>query len=102
MTSIDKALLFMLTVAAIWRLIVLIVADRGPFDIIAKARHRIAPDHNSWFGDGIRCSACLSFWFGLMVATVYWYMGLVGSEEAVLWWWGLSGAVFFVDMRAMR
>lgn len=91
---------FVLCTFAVWRLCLLVTTDSGPGDILLKLRGRFSPQH--WFGKGIRCEMCTSFWFGLMFALVFWYMGQLSLLEMVIWWLALSGAAILVDAVARK
>lgn len=97
----NQIVLFVITAFAIWRVCVLIVADRGPFDVLSKMRMRIDPQKKTWVGDGIRCVGCISFWLGFIVAIIYHQIGWIGDYDVLLWWWALSGLAFFIDLRSV-
>lgn len=91
---------FVLCVFAVWRLCLLVTTDSGPWHILRRIRGKFSP--TTWFGEGIRCEMCTSFWFGLMFALIFWYMGQLNALETVTWWLALSGAAIFVDALARK
>jgi hypothetical protein len=95
-----RELLFVVGALAIWRLILLLTVDEGPFSAFKKMRAGL--NTSTWVGRGLRCENCLSFWFGLFVAMWLWYFGVVAVWEFPLWWLGLSGGALFIDYMAKR
>jgi hypothetical protein len=54
---------------AVWRVCRMWVAEDGPFDIFARARHRLGVhEQKTWVQRGLACTACLSFWVSLAVS----------------------------------
>lgn len=96
------AALFTICAFAIWRAALVISTDRGPFDVFRNIRNRIDPMKRTWYGEGIRCEMCLSFWLGLFTSLALWYWGRIPGEYVVFWWLGLSGAAVFIDSVARK
>jgi hypothetical protein len=68
---------FVVAALAIYRVARMIVAEDGPADVFAKARHRFGIENQqTWVQRGLSCIACISFWLGLIVAALYGF-GLV-------------------------
>ena len=63
-----------------------IATGEGPFSIFLKLRDRVG--QNSWFGRGLNCGACLSFWGGLIAAALIWPNTW---REFLLLWGGIAG-----------
>lgn len=68
--------------------------DDGPFDLFKKLRGSFDPD--AWYGKGIRCFSCVSFW-GALVAAL-----LICSGESLphfLIIWGAVATISFMVWR---
>lgn len=67
----NDALLFVVFSLAVWRVARIIVAEDGPFDVLARLRERTGVvKQRTWIARGLMCVACISFWLGLIVAIV--------------------------------
>lgn len=83
----DDVSLFVVLSLAVWRVSRIIVAEDGPFDLLAKMRSRFEIDkQRTWIARGLMCVACISFWLGLIVAVAV--FGL--SAESVAYGLALS------------
>lgn len=68
----DDISLFIVLSLAVWRVARIIVAEDGPFDLLAKARARFEIDkQRTWIARGLMCVACISFWLGLIAAFLW-------------------------------
>ncbi len=75
----NDALLFVVLALAVWRVARIIVAEDGPFDVLAKLRARFEIDkQRTWIARGFMCVACISFWLGIAAAFL-WHGLSVGS-----------------------
>lgn len=95
-------MMFIIVSFAVWRAALLVSTDRGPFDVFKTIRSHIDPMKTTWYGEGIRCEMCLSFWFGLIASLFLWWMGEIPTHHIVFWWLGSSGAAVFVDSLARK
>ena len=60
---------FVILSLAVWRVCRIIVAEDGPFDVLAKLRDRTGiSKQRTWVARGLMCMACISFWLGLGAA----------------------------------
>lgn len=67
----NDALLFVVLALAVWRVARIIVAEDGPFDVLARLRERTGINQQrTWIARGLMCVACISFWLGLIVSVV--------------------------------
>jgi hypothetical protein len=81
---------FILATLAVWRVTHLIVAEDGPFKIVAWVRGKVG--HGFW-GSLLDCFYCLSIWVALPFAI---FMG--GSRwHRVVLWLALSGAAILLN-----
>lgn len=76
---------------AAYRLSLLISADDGPFDIFSKLRAHIDPKQRTWYGRGIRCVWCVSFWLTLILVLVAPFIPMW-----VIDWLALAGLVVLI------
>ncbi len=80
-----------LSVLAIYRLSYLIAKEDGPFDLFIALRHR-AGQHN-WFGRGLHCVLCISFWISFLPAFwLFWSRPV----NVVVGWFGIAGGVLIL------
>ena len=85
----DDVSLFVVLALAVWRVSRIVVAEDGPFDLLARMRSRFEIDkQRTWVSRGLMCVACISFWLGLIVAVAV--FGL--SFESVAYGLALSAA----------
>lgn len=78
-------LYFVLAVLATYRLAHMIAREDGPFDIFARMREKVG--QGNWFGRGLACVLCLSFWLALpaaILAQMPWLMGWLGVAGGVM------------------
>ena len=83
---------FHLTVVAVatWRLAYMLIAERGPFDLltrIRRARGVVHDDSNEpvgWPDNSIfACLYCMSFWMGLILAILPWWVSVPFAMSAL-------------------
>lgn len=68
----NDALTFVVLSLAVWRVARIIVAEDGPFDLLATLRERSGIlKQRTWIARGFMCVACISFWLGLIVAILW-------------------------------
>ena len=80
-------LAFVLAVLATYRVAHMIAREDGPFDAFAWVREKLGQE--SWYGRGMNCVLCISFWLALPAA---WLAGL----PIVLGWLGVAGGVLTI------
>lgn len=83
------ALWFVAALLAVYRLTRIIVAEEGPFGLLAHVQGWAALHQRSWVGRGLGCFLCVSFWLAGGAALLL--PGLVWNER-VLAWGGIAGA----------
>lgn len=93
-------LLFVIAAFAVWRAALLVTEDEGPFGLIAYLRDRIDPHQKKWYGRGIRCVWCVSWWAGAATAAWLCYWGWLDVTLTPLWWFGLSGSAIAINQWA--
>lgn len=85
-----NGLQFIIATLAVWRLTHLLVAEDGPFKVIAWLRRKAA---SGFWGTLLDCFYCLSFWIAIPFAV---FMG--GSHgERILLWPALSAAAILLN-----
>lgn len=78
-------LAFVLAVLATWRIAYMLAREDGPFDIFATIRAKVGQE--SWYGRGLHCVLCMSFWIALPMALIVglpWFSGWLGVAGGVL------------------
>jgi len=68
--------------------------DDGPFDLFKKFRDVFNPE--KWYGKGVRCFSCVSFW-GALVATLLIWPGEPLNHFLIIW-----GAVATISFAVWR
>ena len=77
-----------LSILAVYRLSYLIAKEDGPFDLFYAMREKIG--QGSWFGRGLHCVLCVSFWLSFPPAFwLFWGRPL----NVLAGWFGIAGAV---------
>ncbi|MBN9393096.1 MAG: DUF1360 domain-containing protein [Chloroflexi bacterium] len=76
----DLLLLFLL-VSGIYSLACMVAKEEGPFSIFVKLRG-LDPEQKTWPGRLVTCPFCLSVWFAIPAALL-WYLRVFESREAV-------------------
>jgi len=84
----NDTLVFILATLAVYRVSLIICMDEGPFSLFAKLRDRIDPAQATWYGRGLRCVVCVSFWTAIPATF------LIGGSW--LMWPGMAGAVAII------
>lgn len=56
--------------------------DDGPFDVFKRIRESFPP--GTWYGKGIRCFSCTSFW-GALIATALINPGVPWNQFLIIW-----------------
>lgn len=77
-------LAFILAVLATWRVSYMIAREDGPGDVFALMRERVG--QSTWYGRGLHCVLCISFWLSLpaaLIAGLPWFIGWLGVAGAV-------------------
>lgn len=63
---------FVIVALVLLRISVAIGWEDGPFDVFAKLRHRVG--QKEWYGRGLNCPSCISFWLAWPLALLLpWY-----------------------------
>jgi hypothetical protein len=70
-----------------FRLSLLVSKEDGPAYIFRKLRKM--PSNDS-VQDGLSCEWCVSIWMGALVATYYWWIGLIIGLQWPLYWLAMS------------
>lgn len=91
-----SALQFVLAALAVYRVAHLVAIDEGPFSVFLILRVALGQKH--WWGRGLHCPVCLSFWLALGPA---WYFAATPAELA-LYWLGLAGAAVLLHRIAYK
>ena len=86
-------LAFFLAVLATWRVAYMLAREDGPFDVFANIRAKVGQE--TWFGRGLHCVLCMSFWISLPAA---WLAGL----PIILGWLGIAGGVSVIFLALER
>jgi hypothetical protein len=82
-------MLLLLLVAGIYRTARMLAQEDGPFD--AFARMRAAAGQANWFGRGLHCFMCLSWWIAGLTAVVLVLAGRAAWADVWYLWPGLAG-----------
>ncbi len=80
-----------LSILAIYRLSYLIAKEDGPFDMFASLRGKIGQE--GWFGRGLNCPNCLSFWISIVPAI---YISSSFLEFFTIWL-GMAGMALIIN-----
>lgn len=78
-------LAFVLATLATYRVAHMIAREDGPFDIFVLMRDKVGQD--KWYGRGLACVLCLSFWIALpaaLIAGLPWFIGWLSVAGAVM------------------
>lgn len=68
--------------------------DDGPFDLFKKLRDRVGTD--TWWGRGVHCFSCTSFW-GALIASLLVGFGLPLGQFLIVW--GAVATLAFIVWR---
>lgn len=94
---IDFLALVLIVGLATYRISRMIVAEDGPFDVLAKARHALTQRvGDTWITRGFGCVPCVSFWVSLALSVV-----LTGAG-AGMWFTGWLAAACVAVILARR
>ncbi len=86
--------IFVLAALATYRVSFMFAQEDGPFDLFSKLRGGVG--QRQWYGRGLHCTLCISFWVALVAA-------VLASPTWVLvipYWLGIAGAVLLMHRRA--
>ncbi len=83
-----SALSFIIAILATYRLAHMMTREDGPFDVFANLRGAMDPEQKTWWGRGLNCALCVSFWLALPAAL----MAGGGAGE----WIGVAGGALIV------
>lgn len=81
--------LLVLAPFAVYRIALMLAQEEGPFALFEKFRNLYVK--NDWLGRGLRCPACISFWAGLTMAILLYYLHSWYLFQVGVFWLGLSG-----------
>lgn len=71
-------LIVLLVCLATWRISRIVVAEDGPFDVLARLRAKLrVNDQATWIQRGLACVACVSFWIGLVLSFWIWRVSMI-------------------------
>jgi len=71
-----------------YRLSLLISKEDGPAYVFRRIR-KLPPPSTS-VREGLSCEWCMSIWTGALVATYYWWIGVISGVEWPLYWLAMS------------
>ena len=91
-----EILTFVVASFAVWRISKVITDEEGPFSFMVRIRDQFS--QGTWFGRGIRCLWCVSFWLGLVLGL--YLKGL--TDGGLLYGLAISSAAIFLDERGVR
>ena len=80
-------LAFVLAVLATWRVAFMLAREDGPFDAFSKMREKVG--QTTWYGRGLHCVLCMSFWLSLPAA-------LIAGLPLILGWLGIAGTIVVI------
>ncbi|HMD99616.1 MAG TPA: hypothetical protein VKM93_20085 [Terriglobia bacterium] len=84
-----------LGVLGVWRIVHLLNAEDGPWDLLVRLRRRAG---DGFWGGLLDCFYCLSLW---IAAPFAWFLG-VGWREKLLLWPALSAAAILLERLTSR
>ena len=70
-----------------YRLSLLLSKEDGPAYIFRRLR-KLPPSTS--IREGLSCEWCMSIWAGALVATYYWWLGIIPGVEWPLYWLAMS------------
>lgn len=79
-------LLLVLGSLGIYRIAYMITGEEGPFSIFSWLRGRVSQE--TWFGRGLHCPLCVSWWLAFWPALAWAPYHLI-----ILYWLGIAGGV---------
>jgi hypothetical protein len=82
-------MLLLLAIFGTYRLSRMLAQEEGPFAIFFTVRERAG--QKDWFGRGLHCTLCWSWWIAAAAALYLVLMGKAGWAEFVLLWFGIAG-----------
>lgn len=82
-------MLLLLLVAGVYRIARLASQEEGPFAVFQRMRD--AAGQASWFGRGLHCFMCLSWWIAGVAAVVLVLAGRAAWADLWYLWPGLAG-----------
>ncbi len=81
-------MIFILSALAVWRICHLLAFEDGPWDVVIKARLKLA---DSMLGKAMNCVSCSSVWVAFV------FSGLTRTEHFVAYWLALSAGAIFIE-----
>lgn len=66
--------------------------DDGPFDLFKKLRDNVGKE--TWYGKGLHCFSCVSFWGALAASLLLW--PLVPVNHFLLIWGAVAAIAYMV------
>ena len=66
--------------------------DDGPFDLFKKLRDKVGKE--TWYGKGLHCFSCVSFWGALVASLLLW--PLVPVNHFLLIWGAVATIAYMV------
>ena len=89
--TLDSFLWWFIAMLAVYRLSHMIAMEEGPGAVFHLLREKFG--QGNWFGRGLNCVLCISFWLSLSVPSFIMASNPVNPREFVILWVGTSGAV---------
>lgn len=66
--------------------------DDGPFDLFKKLRDKVGTE--TWYGKGLHCFSCVSFWGALVASLLLW--PIVPVNHFLLIWGSVATVAYMV------
>ena len=87
-------LTIILGILGVYRFSFMLAQEDGPFDIFSKLRGYIG--QKTWYGRGMHCTLCISFWVSLLCAVF-----VAEGVTIVTYWFGIAGGVLVLHRRGI-
>ena len=68
--------------------------DDGPFDLFKKLRDKVGTE--TWYGKGLHCFSCVSFWGALIASLLLWPMVPINHFLII---WGAVATIAYIVWR---
>lgn len=94
----DEVFKFALLSFFVWRVSKMITDEEGPFEVFVRFRDRFS--QGTWFGRGLRCLWCISFWLGLFIGV--WLGPFEDWKWGIIYGISLSTVAIVLDEKGLR
>ena len=85
---------FLVAALATYRISFMIGQEDGPFDLFSRLRGKVG--QREWYGRGMHCTLCISFWVSLLCAVF-----MAEGVTIVTYWFGIAGGVLVLHRRGI-